>query len=118
VNAACVAAAKPLVGAALTQWEGQISVWDPARGAPCYMCVFPQAPDRSLVPSCAEAGVLGPLPGIIGAMMAAEAVKLIVGTGEPLRGRMLIHDALYADARVIALDRRADCAVCGGGPLS
>ena len=116
VNAACVAAGKPLVSAALTQWEGQISVWHPAKGAPCYACIFPDPPDRALVPSCAEAGVLGPLPGIIGAMMAAETVKLITGAGDPLRGRMLIHDALYAETRVIALDRRADCAVCGALP--
>ena len=113
VNAACVAAGKPLVAAALTQWEGQISVWDPTRGAPCYACVFPEAPDRSLVPSCAEAGVIGPLPGVMGAMMAVETIKLITGAGQPLRGRMLIFDALYAESRVIQLARRADCPVCG-----
>lgn len=113
-NAAAVRAGKPLVGGALTQWEGQLSVWDPARGAPCYACVFPVPPAPGLVPSCAEAGVLGPLPGVIGAMMAAEAVKIITGAGDPLRGRLLIWDALYAESRVIALDRRADCPVCGG----
>lgn len=116
VNATAVKAGKPLISAALTQWEGQISVWDPAKGAPCYACVFPEAPDRSLVPSCAEAGVIGPLPGIIGAIMAAEAVKQITGAGETLRGRMLIYDALYADARVITLARDPDCPVCGGLP--
>lgn len=112
-NAAAVRAGKPLVGGALTQWEGQLSVWDPARGAPCYACIFPEPPAPGLVPGCAEAGVLGPLPGVIGAMMAAEAVKIITGAGDPLRGRLLIWDALYAEARVIALERRADCPVCG-----
>jgi molybdopterin/thiamine biosynthesis adenylyltransferase len=113
-NEVAVAAGKPLIGGALTQWEGQLSVWHPAGGAPCYACVFPTAPDPSLVPSCAEAGVLGPLPGIVGAAMAAETVKLITGAGEPLLGRLMIFDALYADARVIRVARRADCAVCGG----
>jgi molybdopterin/thiamine biosynthesis adenylyltransferase len=115
VNATAAKAGKPLIAAALTQWEGQISVWDPAQSAPCYACVFPEAPDRSLVPSCAEAGVIGPLPGIIGAMMAAEAVKVITGAGQALRGRMLIYDALYADARVITLARDPACPVCGTG---
>ena len=114
VNATAVALGKPLIAAALTQWEGQISLYDPARGAPCYACVFPQAPDRALVPSCAEAGVIGPLPGVIGAMMAVEALKEITGAGEGLRGRLVIHDALYAETRVIGVKRREDCAVCGG----
>jgi len=114
VNAAAVAAGKPLISAAITQWEGQISLYDPARGAPCYACVFPEDPAPGLVPTCAEAGVLGPLPGIIGTIMAAEAVKVITGAGDPLRGRLLIWDALYAEARIITLERRADCPVCGG----
>ncbi len=115
VNRVCAAQGKPLVGGALGQWEGQLSVWDPARGAPCYACVFPTRPAPGLVPSCAEAGVAAPLPGIIGAMMAMEAVKLITGAGAPLRGRLMIHDALYGETRVIAVQRRADCPVCGGG---
>ncbi len=113
VNAAAVSAGKPLVSGALAQWEGQISVFDPARGAPCYQCVFPEAPAPGLAPSCAEAGVIGPLPGVIGAMMAVETVKLITGAGEALRGQMLIYDALYAEIRRIGLERRADCPVCG-----
>ncbi len=113
VNAACVARGIPLIGAALTQWEGQISVYDPARGAPCYDCLFPQAPDPALVPTCAEAGVAGPLPGILGSMMALEAVKIITGAGAPLRGRLMLWDGLYADARVIEAARRPDCPVCG-----
>ncbi len=84
-----------------------------ALGAPCYQCIFPQAPAPGLAPSCAEAGVIGPLPGVIGAMMAVEAIKLISGAGTPLRGQMLIYDALYGETRTIALARRADCPVCG-----
>ena len=115
VNRACVAAGKPLVSGALSQWEGQISVFDPARGAPCYACVFPRIAAPGLAPSCAEGGVLGPLPGIIGAMMAAETVKVIARAGAPLRGRLLIYDALDAETRTINVARRPDCAVCGAG---
>lgn len=113
VNRLCVAAGKPLVAAAITQWEGQLSVYDPAKGSPCYECVFPVRPAPGMVPTCAEAGVAAPLPGVLGSMMAMEAVKLITGAGEPLRGRLLIHDALYAETRVIGVKPRADCAVCG-----
>jgi molybdopterin/thiamine biosynthesis adenylyltransferase len=114
VNATAAALGKPLVAAALSQWEGQISLFDPAHGTPCYQCVFPEAPAAGLVPSCAEAGVLGPLPGVIGSMMAVEAIKAITGAGEGLRGRMMIYDAQYADARVMSLRRDPDCPVCGG----
>jgi molybdopterin/thiamine biosynthesis adenylyltransferase len=104
----------PLVSGALSQWEGQLSVFDPARGAPCYQCIFPEAPSAGLAPSCAEAGVLGPLPGVLGAMMAVEAVKLLTDAGQALRGEMLIYDALWGETRKIALKRRMDCPVCGG----
>ena len=117
VNETAVAAKLPLVSAAISQWEGQISLFDPSRGAPCYACVFPNPAADGLAPSCAEGGVLGPLPGIIGAMMAAEAVKLLAGAGTPLLGRMLIYDALYAESRVITVKRREDCRVCGAGAL-
>ena len=113
VNKTAVAAGLPLVSAAITQWEGQISVFDPAQGAPCYACVFPHPAEAGLAPTCAEGGVLGPLPGVLGSMMAVEAIKLIARTGEPLRGRMMIYDALYADTRLITVKRRQDCAVCG-----
>ncbi len=117
VNRTAVALGKPLIAAALTQWEGQISLYDPSSGGPCYACIFPTAPDPALVPSCAEAGVIGPLPGVIGAMMAVEAVKKITGAGDGLAGRLLIYDALYAQTRIIAIKPRADCAVCGGKGL-
>ena len=113
VNRIAVKLGKPLIAAAMTQWEGQISVYDPANGGPCFQCVFPEAPAAGLVPSCAEAGVLGPLPGVIGSLMAAEAVKLITGAGETLRGRLMIYDALYADSRMMKTKSRADCPVCG-----
>lgn len=113
VNRACVAAGKPLISGALTQWEGQVSLFDPAKGGPCYACVFPVQPAADLVPSCAVAGVAAPLPGMIGGVMAMEAVKWITGAGEGLAGRLMIHDALFAETRVIGVKRREDCAVCG-----
>ncbi|MGC8202128.1 HesA/MoeB/ThiF family protein [Aliiroseovarius sp. PTFE2010] len=114
-NSAAVRARKPLISGALAQWEGQVSVFDPAAGGPCYRCVFPKAPADGLAPSCAEAGVISPLPGVIGSMMALETVKVITGAGTTLRGRMLIYDGLYGDTRVITLKKRADCPDCGGG---
>ncbi|WP_342076610.1 molybdopterin-synthase adenylyltransferase MoeB [Yoonia sp. SS1-5] len=118
VNQTAFASETPLIAAALTQWEGQISTYAPAHGTPCYACVFPDAPDPSLVPSCAEAGVIGPLPGVIGSMMALEAIKWITGAGEGLAGRLLIYDALYAQTRMISVKARADCAVCAGRGLN
>ncbi|WP_052033171.1 HesA/MoeB/ThiF family protein [Sulfitobacter donghicola] len=112
VNATCVAAGVPLISGALSQWEGQLSVFDPANGAPCYQCIFPQAPAPHLAPSCAEAGVIAPLPGVIGAMMAAEAVKIITKAGQPLRGQMVIYDALYSESRSIRIAPRKDCPIC------
>lgn len=113
VNAAAVKAGKPLISGALSQWEGQVSVFDPGQGGPCYQCVFPEAPAPGLAPSCAEAGVLGPLPGVVGSMMAVEAIKLVSGAGTPLRGELLIYDALYGETRKIGVQRRADCPICG-----
>jgi molybdopterin/thiamine biosynthesis adenylyltransferase len=117
VNRTAAAQGLPLIAAALTQWEGQISLYDPANGAPCYACIFPTAPDPALVPSCAEAGVIGPLPGVIGAMMAVETIKQITGAGDGLAGRLLIYDALYAQTRIIGIKPRADCTVCCGKGL-
>ena len=114
VNETAVGTETPLIAAALTQWEGQISLYDVVNGTPCYACVFPQTPDPSLVPSCAEAGVIGPLPGVLGSMMAVEAVKHITGAGEGLSGRLLIYDALYAQVRTISVKPSSDCPVCQG----
>jgi molybdopterin/thiamine biosynthesis adenylyltransferase len=113
VNRLAVRAGKPLISAAITQWEGQISLYDPARGTPCYQCIFPHRPAPGMVPTCAEAGVAAPLPGVIGSMMAIEAVKDMTGAGEGLRGRLMIYDALYSEVRVIGIKRRDDCEVCG-----
>ena len=112
VNETAVALGLPLISAAISQWEGQISVFDPLRGAPCYCCIFPEPAAAGLAPSCAEGGVLGPLPGVMGSTMAVEAIKVISGAGEPLFGRMMIYDAQYGDVRTISAKRRSDCPVC------
>ncbi|WP_424942192.1 molybdopterin-synthase adenylyltransferase MoeB [Aliiroseovarius crassostreae] len=113
VNRVCAKLGKPVIGGALSQWEGQISTFDPASGAPCYQCIFPEAPAPGLAPNCSEAGVVGPLPGVIGAMMAVEAIKEITDAGQGLRGRMLIYDAMYAETRMIRISKRDGCETCG-----
>jgi molybdopterin/thiamine biosynthesis adenylyltransferase len=113
VNQLAAQAGKPLISAAITQWEGQISLYDPAHGTPCYQCIFPHRPAPGMVPTCAEAGVASPLPGVIGSMMAMEAVKHITGAGEGLKSRLMIYDALYAEVRVIGIKPREDCEICG-----
>lgn len=114
VNAACVAAGVPLVSGAMSRWEGQVGLFHPAEGGPCYRCLFPQAPDPALVPPCAQAGVVGALPGVIGSLMALEAIKRIAGAGTGLRGQLLLYDGLHAEARRIGIRPRADCADCHG----
>ncbi|QDL91608.1 HesA/MoeB/ThiF family protein [Paroceanicella profunda] len=114
VNAACVAEGVALVAAAMTQWEGQISLFAPHLGGPCYRCVFPEAPAPGLAPSCAEAGIMGALAGTMGAMMAGEAIKHLTGAGETLRGRLLLWDSLFADTRVLTLHATPDCPDCQG----
>ena len=104
---------KPLIAAAITQWEGQISLYDPARGGPCYECLFPERPAPGLVPTCAEAGVIAPLPGVLGSMMALEAVKHLTGAGAGLRGAMLIYDGLWGETRRITTRARPGCPICG-----
>ena len=116
VNAACVATKTPLVWGAISQWEGQVTVFDPASGAPCFQCVFPAPPGEDQAPTCAQAGVMGALPGVVGSMMATEAIKLITGAGTVLKGELLIFDALEGQTRKIRILRDAGCAVCGGGP--
>lgn len=116
VNRWAAEAGKPLISAAITQWEGQIGLYDPARGGACFQCVFPEPPAPGLVPGCAEAGVAGPLPGVLGAMMALEAVKVLTGAGEGLRGRLLIYDGLLAETRLITTHPRAACPICRSLP--
>ncbi len=114
VNRACVATGTPLLSGAIGQWEGQVSLFDPVRGAPCRACVFPERPAPGLVPSCAEGGVAGPLPGVIGTLLATEAVKEITQAGDGLAGRLLIYDALAAEMRSVKVRRDPACPVCGG----
>ena len=113
VNKACVHHAIPLVSGAITQWEGQVSLFHPTNDGPCYACIFPSAPADGLAPSCAEAGVMGAIAGIVGSIMAAEAIKVITGAGKPLQGDMLIFDALWGESRKVSLKRRTDCPICG-----
>lgn len=119
VNAAAVAAGKPLISAAITQWEGQIGLYHPAAGGPCYACVFPERPAEGLAPSCAEAGVIAPLPGVVGSMMALEAVKFLTKAGAGLMGEVLLYDGLWGETRKLRAPRRGGCAVCGhvGGAM-
>ncbi|MEM6906909.1 MAG: molybdopterin-synthase adenylyltransferase MoeB [Pseudomonadota bacterium] len=112
VNRHAALARVPLVSAAIGRWEGQLSTFMPWRGGPCYACIFPERPDADQVPTCAEAGVLGALAGVMGALQAAEAVKLIVGAGETLEGRLLLYDALGAEFRTIRLAKDPNCPVC------
>ncbi|HVE14639.1 MAG TPA: ThiF family adenylyltransferase, partial [Elusimicrobiota bacterium] len=115
LNDACVLAGKPNVYGAIFRFEGQASVfW--ARKGPCYRCLYPEPPPPGAVPSCAEAGVLGALPGIIGTTQALEVLKLILGAGEPLIGRLLMLDALAMEWRAVRLKKDPRCPVCGPRP--
>jgi adenylyltransferase/sulfurtransferase len=115
VNDACVLFGKPNVYGSIYRFEGQVSVFAAPEG-PCYRCLFPQAPPPGLVPSCAEGGVLGVLPGIIGALQASEVIKLILAVGTPLIGRLLLVETLAADFRELQVPRDAQCPVCGERP--
>ena len=115
VNDACVLLAKPNVYGSVFRFDGQASVFDAAKG-PCYRCLFAEPPPPNLVPSCAEGGVLGVLPGIIGSIQALEAIKLIVGFGEPLIGRLLLFDGRKLQFRELALEKDPECPVCGPRP--
>lgn len=115
VNDACVILGKPLVSAAIHRFEGQAFSYVPKRG-PCYRCLFPEPPADSAVPNCAEAGVLGVLPGVMGVIQATEAIKLITGMGAPLIGRLLTYDALEMRFAEFQFAARPECAVCGTQP--
>lgn len=116
VNDACVLLAKPNVYGSIFRFEGQVSVFHPAAGGPCYRCLYPEPPPPGLVPSCAEGGVLGVLPGVIGTLQATEILKLILGTGKSLLGRLLLFDALAMQFQELKLARDPGCPVCGEQP--
>jgi len=113
-NDACVLLRKPLVDGSVLLFDGQATVYLPGKG--CYRCLYPTPPPPGLVPSCAEAGVLGALPGVIGCIQAIEAIKLILGVGESLSGRLLLFDALSMEWRSVRIHRDPECAVCGDHP--
>jgi molybdopterin/thiamine biosynthesis adenylyltransferase/rhodanese-related sulfurtransferase len=115
-NDVCVFARKPNIYGSVFRFEGQASVFAPHLGGPCYRCLFPEPPPPGAAPSCAEAGVLGVLPGIIGLIQATEALKLIIGAGETLAGRLLHFDALKMKFREFTLRRDPQCPVCGDAP--
>jgi adenylyltransferase/sulfurtransferase len=114
-NDACVLLGKPNAYGSIFRFEGQASVFA-TKGGPCYRCLYPEPPPPGLVPSCAEGGVLGVLPGVVGTIQATEAIKLIMGIGEPLIGRFLIYDALRMKFRELKLKKDPDCPVCGTHP--
>jgi len=115
VNDACVLAGRPDVWGAVFRFEGQASIFA-APGGPCYRCLFPEPPAPGSVPSCAEAGVFGVLPGIIGSIQAAQAIQWLVGIGEPLVGRLLLFDALAMRFREVRLEKNSDCPICSPTP--
>ena len=115
VNDACVLTGRPNVYASIFRFEGQASVFA-APGGPCYRCLYPEPPPPGLVPSCAEGGVLGILPGLLGTIQATEVIKLILGVGDPLIGRLLLVDALGMSFRTLRLQRNPECPVCGDRP--
>jgi molybdopterin/thiamine biosynthesis adenylyltransferase/rhodanese-related sulfurtransferase len=116
VNDAAVWHGIPLVHGSIYRFEGQISVFDVKAGGPCYRCLFPLPPPPELAPSCAEGGVLGVLPGIVGSLQASEALKLCLGIGESLAGRLLLFDALATEFSEVKLRKDPDCPVCGDSP--
>lgn len=115
-NDAAFFAQRPLVYGSVFKFDGQVAVFDPARGGPCYRCLFPEPPAAGSVPGCGEAGVLGALCGVIGSLQALETIKLITSIGEPLRGRLLTYNALEQQFRTLQLTRNPACPLCGNAP--
>ncbi len=116
VNDACVFLGKPIVDASIFKFEGQATVYHSAEGGPCYRCLYPEPPPPGMVPSCQDAGVLGSLCGTMGSIQATETVKLLVGFGEPLIGKLLMYDAQKSQFRTLKVRRDPGCPVCGDSP--
>ncbi|KKM12423.1 adenylyltransferase [Clostridiales bacterium PH28_bin88] len=115
LNDACVMAGKPLVEAGILRWDGMVMTILPGRG-PCYRCVFPAPPPPGAVPSCQEAGVIGAIAGVMGVLQATEAVKVLLGVGQTLTGRLMLFDAMETRFREVAVERNSHCPVCGENP--
>jgi sulfur-carrier protein adenylyltransferase/sulfurtransferase len=115
-NDACVKLGRPNVYASIFRFEGQATVFDSAKGGPCYRCLYPKPPPPGMVPSCAEGGVLGVLPGVVGVIQATEAIKLILDKGDPLIGRLLVYDALSMSFEELRIRKNPKCPVCSKKP--
>jgi len=116
INDAAFLTGKPVIHGSIYQFEGQVSIFHPLSGAPCYRCLFPSFPDPATAPNCAEAGVFGSLCGVIGSWQASEAIKWIIGIGEPLLGKVKMIDSLSGKDRVLSLSRNPQCPLCGDSP--
>ncbi|MGC9450092.1 MAG: molybdopterin-synthase adenylyltransferase MoeB [Oceanipulchritudo sp.] len=116
INDAACLAGKPLIYGSIHQFEGQVSVFYPKRGSPCYRCLFPELPEPGTVPNCAEAGVFGALCGIVGSWQASEAIKWIIGIGEPILGQIKVLDILSGRDRLVSLKKDPACPLCGKSP--
>ncbi len=116
VNEAAVAAGRTLVSGAVLRFDGQVSTFKPHAGPehPCYRCLFPEPPPPGAVPACSEAGILGAVAGVVGTLMAVEALKELIGIGDGLSGRLMLYDALSASTRIVRFKRREGCPTCGG----
>lgn len=115
-NDASVFLKKPMIDGSIFRFEGQVTVFDPSRGGPCYRCLYPLPPPPEMAPSCQEAGVFGVLPGIIGSLQAVEVIKLALGKGDPLIGKLILYDALTQKFRELKVRRDKACPVCGDKP--
>lgn len=116
VNDACHLAGKTLVSGAILRFDGQVSTFATHRGGPCYRCIYGDIPPAGSSPTCAQAGVLGAVPGVVGSLQATEVLKEILGVGESLSGRLMIWDALAAEVRTVRVPRDPGCALCGDAP--